>query len=515
MRTRPWLLCLPVIALVLAGALPAVAHRITSAKVDDTCTKYTITLKGVDVPHREYAYYNITLTPTIGSPINVQGQILVVPHHGKFRVEQRETWKHFGDTLDGTYTLSGTAYLQTNHTKFPIDFSPATLTCQVNSCLPSSSLGVLVQASKVTFYVPNGAWSTNNTGLQVVPVEGGGSPASVSTPSVVNSCSSNSVTGETVCTANDTDVYLITGSTLNTTLTSGATGFVGFTGGSCETCGVAVNAVADMAVLTVGLSGTTAKRAGSSGIQFLDLSDNTLTTPDPLFYSVSEGILWDQDRGLILSPDEAGIYDLVQTSNSEEFGNSVGGEFDSAAEDCTTGIALSTIEQTDQLYIGDLTQATFNPGSPGTWTTAEQVQTFPEFSGFSSGTAGIAVSPGSHLGIVTGKDGGNQFGVLQLPPTSGSGTPGVVDYAEAALPDTPDGNPWQQGLDPHTIAAYVSPNNDKAYGLMANGDGVPPTYLARIDLQRLLNAPRTQGTHYVDPTYDLIKHGVLVYISTQ
>jgi hypothetical protein len=91
----------------------------------------------------------------------------------------------------------------------------------------------------------------------------------------------------------------------------------------------------------------------------------------------------------------------------------------------------------------------------------------------------------------------------------------MVDYAAAVLPNTPDGNAFEQGLDPHTVTAYVSPNNGKAYGLMANGCGVPPTYLGVIDLQGLLNAPRVAGTHTVDPTYDLIVNGVLYYVATQ
>ena len=54
------------------------------------------------------------------------------------------------------------------------------------------------------------------------------------------------------------------------------------------------------------------------------------------------------------------------------------GEFDSAGEDCTTGIALATIEFTGNLFIADLTQAKFTPGTPGTWTdTASQVVNFP------------------------------------------------------------------------------------------------------------------------------------------
>ena len=73
------------------------------------------------------------------------------------------------------------------------------------------------------------------------------------------------------------------------------------------------------------------------------------------------------------------------------------------------------------------------------------------------------MAPGSaHLGIVTGEFGGNTFAVLQLPSTSGSGTPTIVDYAVAVIPG------FSSGFDPHTITAYTSPNNGKAYGLLAN-----------------------------------------------
>jgi len=49
---------------------------------------------------------------------------------------------------------------------------------------------------------------------------------------------------------------------------------------------------------------------------------------------------------------------------------------------------------------------------------------------------------------------------------------------------------------------------------MANGFAIPSTYLAVIDLQALLSAPRTVGTHTVDPSYDLLAHGVVRYVST-
>src|SRR5664280_1732033 len=97
-----------------------------------------------------------------------------------------------------------------------------------------------------------------------------------------------------------------------------------------------------------------------------------------------------------------------------------GGTLDSAAEDCSTGIALASIEGTNHVYITDLTQATFVPGFPGTWSAPEQVVPLDisVYGFFSAGTSGISVAPGSaHLGIVTGEFTGNVFAVLQLPAT--------------------------------------------------------------------------------------------------
>jgi hypothetical protein len=57
------------------------------------------------------------------------------------------------------------------------------------------------------------------------------------------------------------------------------------------------------------------------------------------------------------------------------------GEADSSGEDCVTGIALAPGEFSapSEVFIADLTQATFTPGSPaGTWTPPSQVQTLTE-----------------------------------------------------------------------------------------------------------------------------------------
>jgi Bacterial Ig-like domain (group 3) len=400
---------------------------------------------------------------------------------------------------------------------------------KIASCRPTSSLTTLVQGSSVTAYVPNGNWMSSAKGILVVPIEPlpAASPTAITTPGVVNSCSANPVTGQTVCTANDNDVYLISGSSLDATLTSGATGAASFSGGRCANCGVTINAVTNTAVITIGDSSA----PSGSGLQFLNLNTKTFSAPIPAANVVSEDVLWDPGRNLILSPDEEGTYDLFDTSKSPpvEYGYSVGGTLDSAAEDCLTGIALSTDEFTSNLFISDLTQAKYVPGSPGTWTTPSMfldVTDFDPFVLWEAGTDGIAVAPGTHLGIATGEfpsppSTGNGIIVFELPSSSGKGTPAYVDWAVVALPNDPTGNPFSMGCDPHTVTAYISPATGKAVGLVSDygavscsADGTP-VYLGLIDLKGVLNAPRVAGTHAVSPSYDLQGNGVVSFVKTQ
>jgi len=364
--------------------------------------------------------------------------------------------------------------------------------------LPSSSLAVLVKGKNATVYAPQGSWDGETTGVKVVPIETssgigtGGSPSPITTAGVVNSCSSNSTTGETVCVANDNDVYLINGTTLTSTLSSGANSTQSFTGGSCKNCGVVVDSSINKALITIGL---TEMDGGPGAYQFVDLGGTpTFESPIPAGALTSEDVSIDPIRHLVLSPNEQDDYQLVNISTATPalFNNDltgVGGDPDSAAEDCTTGIALSSIEFIGNLYIADLTQAVFTPGTPGMWTdTASQVQMFPEFDPLAAGTCGIAVAPGTHLGIVTGEFSGGLEGVIQLPAISGSGTPSVADYVAFTLPSPPAQEGWVQGGDPHTVTAYVSPNTGKALAVLENLDF---SFVAIVDLQGLLSAPRT------------------------
>jgi hypothetical protein len=361
-------------------------------------------------------------------------------------------------------------------------------------CTPSASLSVLVQGSNVTSYVPKGNWSSGagTKNVAVVPVEGGGAfgPATIVTPNAVNSCASNFTTGETVCTANNTDVYTITGTTLNSTLTSGGSGFIGFSGGFCTNCGVTMDATHNRAAIGLSI-------AGVPGFQFLNLGPSTF---EPAFASqssrISEDPLIDPLRNLLLSASENNNYEIVDVSTSTSpkfFENPVvtAGELDSSGEDCSTGIALAPAEfsSPSQVYIADLTQATFIAGSPGTWTAPSQVQVLTE-SNLSAGASGISVAQGTHTGVVTGEFGGNNLTAIALPSTSGSGIPAIGDWVTCNI-----GGSFANGFDPHTVTAYQSPNTGDAIALLANAGA---TMLARVDLTKMLDStvvPRTVLGH--------------------
>jgi hypothetical protein len=351
-------------------------------------------------------------------------------------------------------------------------------------------LTVLVKGTNVTAYVPKGSWSGGATGVAVLNVEGSSiTNKLVSTPNVVNSCASNPITGKTVCTANNTDVYIFTGTTIGAPLTSGGSATIGFSGGSCTNCGVAMDAVHNKAVIGLSI-------AGAPGFQFLNLTTSAF---EPAFKSsagtISEDPLIDPSRNLLLSASEANNYEIVNITNSlapvffENKGIGTSGEADSSGEDCSTGIALAPFEFTSNVYVADLTQAKFTAGTPGTWTAPSQVQTLTE-AVLSAGASAVAVAQGTHIGIVSGEFGGSAITAIKLPATSGSGTPAIVDWVTCNIPS------FSNGLDPHTVTAYQSPNGAKdAIALLANGGA---TTLAVVDLTKMLNTaivPRTAGGH--------------------
>ncbi len=372
---------------------------------------------------------------------------------------------------------------------------PASNTPPPGSCEPSSSLSVLISGTNVISYVPKGNWGSLTTGISVVNVEGSSiTDTAIPTSEGINSAASNPITGQTVATSNGNLVYILKGTELDKSvspnpLTDAGTGVLTFSGGFPTTSGVAMDAIHNKAVLGVSL-------VGGAGFQFLDLGSSTF---EPAFTSpsgkISEDPLLDPTRNLLLSASENGNYEIVNVATSTSptfFENATsGGELDSSGEDCSTGIALAPAEfsSPSNVYIADLTQATFTPGLPsGTWTAPSQVQSLSE-STLSAGASGVAVAQGTHTGVVTGEFGGNSLTAIKLPTTSGTGTPAISDWVTCSI------SGFNMGNDPHTVTAYQSPNGGDAIGLLANGGA---SELARVDLTKMLEptaVPRTVGGH--------------------
>jgi hypothetical protein len=218
---------------------------------------------------------------------------------------------------------------------------------------------------------------------------------------------------------------------------------------------------------------------------------------------------------IVLSAAESGNFEIVDVTNPSTptfFENPLSGLGptpsdllpESSGEDTSTGIALAPVENTNpsQVYIADLTQATFSSGTPGSWTdTGSQDQPLSESTNLSAtGAAGTAIAQGNtHTGVITGEVGGNTITAVLLPSTSGSGTPAIADWVTCSIPAVPSSAPFAMGYDPHTVTAYQSPNSNEAIALIADqsGTNAGPGYLAVVDLTQMLNqttVPRTSGT---------------------
>jgi len=398
--------------------------------------------------------------------------------------------------------------------------------------------------SGIVALVPNGGWGTRpdgnfletSTGLQIVPIapnpSGGFEYATVHTPNVVNSCSVDQTTRKAVCTANNTDIYIINdvanpGDSPDATLTSAGTGTVTFSGGKCTTCGVVVDSVTHKAVISISMAEHT------SGYQLLDLTNNQLSTPIPATGAeIGESFAVDTARNFILSPSEAASgqlpnYQIFNISNpasptlfnfaaaADKFPDST--DLDSALVD-STGIALGTLESTTKMFLADLSQVSFNSGA-GTWTAPNQVQDLGSaFSSFTNGLTAMALATGTHQALLIDESGTSAFAAIQLP--SNTGTLAVQDWAVASMPKDPTQTVWTMPHEPHGLTAVFADLNgtNKGIGLVMNApvafgfESPPRTYIAVVDLGALLAAPRGTDGHTVDPDFDLVKNGVVTFI---
>src|SRR5262249_56858031 len=130
-------------------------------------------------------------------------------------------------------------------------------------------------------------------------------------PDAINSCASNPITGQTVCTANNNHVYILQGTAMDSSvspnpLESGGTGAIQFSAGSCTNCGVMMDAIHNKAALALSVS-------SAPGFQFLDLGPSP--TFEPPFASpsrrISEDPLLDPLYTLLLSATITNKHDTL------------------------------------------------------------------------------------------------------------------------------------------------------------------------------------------------------------
>jgi hypothetical protein len=133
----------------------------------------------------------------------------------------------------------------------------------VGSCVPSSSLSVLVMGKDVVAYVPKGSWSNGLTGVSLVNVEGTNVTAGViaGLDETISSCASDPAAAPpmTVCTGFRNNIWLIPAGSSPTvtkmTTAASLTTSISMNGGLCQNCAVAMDGVHHKAVIGLSLGG--------------------------------------------------------------------------------------------------------------------------------------------------------------------------------------------------------------------------------------------------------------------
>jgi hypothetical protein len=452
-------------------------------------------------------------------------------------------------------------------TSTPIAQGPGTVS--KNS---ANAPGVIITGTTVTAYIPLATDNFAAAGFGQAVIENGANPLpgpATYTADRVNSCTPAS-SGEVVCSEGNAlgvaQFDLVPASTSTTAATivaTSSTGTIDYLPGECSGCG----ALVDDGLGTAGLGILSA----SGGFFTLDLGNiantplgpittnpselpganfgydathhrilnanyqitnvNTLAATSPAFQIIditnpASPLAYDLNNALtFFEPGTVGTQ-CNGTNNDNQFpetsafdgGNNVDIAYVTFH---TPPNCANTPPNTVALF--DMTQAIFTPGTlgaSGTWDTAgKQIQALTDFS--VNGVDVISIEPTNHLAIVAG--GAAPFGALQLPTTSGTGTPAIADWVSANMPNDPDGTPWNGWSLPDGVATYVSPNTSKATGLMlnslVNGSSVRTgiaRYAALVDISALLALPRDQNNgHQVLGTSDgqaLVTNNVVKFV---
>ena len=412
--------------------------------------------------------------------------------------------------------------------------------------------GVIISGTTVTAYVPFGSDDNHTRGVAQVVIENAStlpSPAVINTDRV-NSCTPAN-TGEVLCAGQTGSIDLIAPNGSVSIFSSGASNGNAYTGGDCVVCGAEVDNALGLGILSTGngfvtlaltnnpnnsVSSPVSSNGEPVGVNFgydpvhrrilsanyKVVNPSTFATSNPHFQIVD--ISGSSPMFYELNNDQAFFRPGTKCGTANHMIDRDGLP-DTTAIDTVSNIAYVTFHTPadcfsnpiEDIALFDMSQATF---SGGIWDTpGKSVQTL---SGIGlNGIDPISIEANNHVAIVSG--GSDAIGALRLPYSSGAGVPMIPDYVGASMPNDPSGVAWLGWHQPDGLATYVSPSTKTPMGVMMNngmsgGNAIGPTYLAIVDLEKLLTAPRDPSAgnqHKVDTTVDLVKTGVVRFVKVQ
>jgi hypothetical protein len=369
------------------------------------------------------------------------------------------------------------------------------------SSAPPPSGGFIDGAYQPQSQIPN---SSGQLTVQVTNLDTGSSTAALlasipmpATDSLGNLYIPNATAGSqsllkvVVISYSSPDVQVIDASTntLVATYTSPVTQTATFSGGSCIICGVLINpSVASNQVLL----------DTAQGYYTMDLTTGDFAALASAF--ASENFAFDSLTQLILSPTYSNfgstpteVQILNLTGDSVSTNSSLNIQVpDSAAMDVNTNIGVIVDEFTGGQTLVNLSQLAV---TSGTWTAPTTLFSIPitDTTVGCSDTTGeetldmtyITVDSSSHT-MFTSEEFGNCTAIELLPSSTPTGAPPApTGYVWGTMPNTPDGQPYFNGGDPHAVSIFTSVVDGKLYGFLVDGT---QTWVAKIDLAAALAA---------------------------
>jgi hypothetical protein len=363
-----------------------------------------------------------------------------------------------------------------------------------NAVGPTSSVPFIDAAYQPQSYLTN---SSGQYAVQVVNLDTGTSSSallasipmpvadSLGNPFVPNAtAASQSALKVIVISYTSPDVQVVDAATnaITATYTSPVTQFADFSGGSCMICGALVNP---------GLSSNQVLLDTAQGYYTMDLGTGAFTAL--VAANPSENFAFDSTSQVILSPTYTFDGTATEVQLLDLSGNTISSnaslniiEPDSAAVDLSTGVGVVIDEQGGTQTFINLAQVAV---SSGAWTAPTTVYSIPFFAEMTY----VAVDSASHT-LFTSQEFYNMTAIELLPATAPAGAPPApTGYVWAYMPNTPDGNGYLNGGDPHGVSIFTSVVDGKLYGFLIDQS---QTWVAKIDLAGGLAATQIASPPY-------------------